>query len=119
MIARVRRYRALRLIERELGNGDPRLRVMFAIFARLARDELPTGPEPLSRGRVTGYWPVTLMLVVSLLAVGLAVGLVGTLAPASACPVGPYLASRASRPAVVSCPARARPSGTGSTASRY
>lgn len=104
-VARVRRHRALDLIERELGKGDPHLRAMFAIFTGLTRNERPTGPERLPRG--PGVWrqPVALTLVVPLLMVGLVVGLVGALAPgqASACPARPNLGSSASAPASANC----------------
>jgi len=83
-IARVRWHRALGRIDRQLGRGDPHLRTMFAIFAGLAGDERPTGPEPLPHRH--GFWrrPVALGLLMPLLAAGLIVGLVGALAPAQA-----------------------------------
>jgi hypothetical protein len=104
VMAGVRRNRALRLIERELAKGDPHLRAMFAIFAGLNRDERPTGPEPLPRGRAV-WRRSTLALAIPLLAVGLVVGLVGGLAPgqASACTARAYVGSSASGPVSTGC----------------
>ena len=106
MIARVRWHRALGRIERQLGRGDPHFLAMFAIFAGLAGDERPTGPEPLPRR--SRFWrrPVALALVTPLLTAGLIVGLVGALAPAqaSACPVRTFAGAHVAVHVRVSCP---------------
>lgn len=104
--ARLRRRRALARIEREIGQRDPHLREMFAIFASLNRGERPTGPEPLPSSRRPS---VALALVLPLLTAGLVIGLVGALAPrpASACPARPHLGSAAPRSGSQPAPAPA------------
>lgn len=49
MMAWARRRRALKVIEKDLAASEPHLKAMFAIFARLNRDENPGGAEQLPR----------------------------------------------------------------------
>jgi Protein of unknown function (DUF3040) len=89
-------------IERTLQSRDPRLMSIFAAFTRLTRHEAMPGIEQLRR---TTWWlrssiviPVTLMLLVGIIVVGMLSGLSRTCGPVRPTPGVAGAAARACAP---------------------
>jgi len=104
MIVRTRQRRTLAAMERQLRAGEPHLTAMFAIFARLTRDEVPAGPEPMAghRGR---QWPPGLRPSLPL---GIAAALISLIVAVSArvhpvCGLAGYAPASAAGPAIAGC----------------
>jgi hypothetical protein len=81
MRLRTRQRWVLATMERNLRASEPRLSAMFAMFARLSRDEAPSGAEPISphhrRGRPR-LWAYALVACVAVALAGLGVALPNT-----------------------------------------
>jgi hypothetical protein len=64
-----REQRALDAIEHALAASEPRMKAMFAMFAKLTRGEAPISPENLSHRYLTRWRPGTLYVLIPALAV--------------------------------------------------
>lgn len=81
MRLRARQRWVLATMERNLQVSEPRLSAMFAMFARLSRDEAPSGAEAISRHHRRGrprLWAYALVACVAVALAGLGVALPNT-----------------------------------------